>query len=107
VLETSTYVLDMFEWLFLCWNIQTRLQNKIAIGYTKQISKNNINSYKKNDSNALCKVNNNKYSKMIYFCQSRKMGLFMCSYWSPPYGTDKCTPHECGSSWISSTLYYE
>jgi len=21
---------------------------------------------------------------MIYFCHSRKMGLFMCSYWSPP-----------------------
>jgi len=39
----------------------------IAIRYTKQILKNDINSYNKNDSNTLCKVNIKEYRKNEIF----------------------------------------
>jgi hypothetical protein len=44
--------------------MQTCLQNMIGIRYTKQIPKNDINSYNKNDSNTLCKVNFKEYRKL-------------------------------------------
>jgi hypothetical protein len=44
-------------------NMQTCLQNMITIRYTKQIPKNDITSYNKNDSNTLCKVNIKEFRK--------------------------------------------
>ena len=52
------------------------LQNKIAIGYTKQISKNNINSYNKNDSNMLYNVNINEGRKVKKQFSYQGNGIF-------------------------------
>jgi hypothetical protein len=77
VLEISAYVYDMFEGFFLSWNMQTCLQNIIGIRYTKQIPKNDINSYNKNDSKTLCKVNIKEYRKNI-FCHVKEIEFFLC-----------------------------
>ena len=47
----------------------------IGIRYTKQIPKNDINSYNKNDSKTLCKVNIKEYRKNI-FCHVREIDFF-------------------------------
>jgi hypothetical protein len=50
----------------------------IEIRYTKQIPKNDINSYNENDSNTLCKVNIKEYrTNSIFFCHVKEIELSM------------------------------